>query len=399
MSFLKKKSSSRQSPGNLDVPRVLISRLSAHGDVAQTLPLLSAIKSHDARIHVGWVVEESAAPLLENHPLIDRLHLFRRKRWLADLKRPSQWGQVFGEFGAFVREMRQERYTVGFDVQGLLKSSLMLVLAGIPRRIGFYRTRENASVFYTETIPHHEMKNPVIPTVARFAEFAGRIGCEALPTWSDDAAGRRHWENVTFVVPPVSEAAEAEVQALLSPWKDAQAGKASGPIIALAPATIWPAKHWKEEYWETLLTRLLSEGYRCLLLGAPSERELCQRISQSAAGHPGLLNLAGQTDWLSLYALFRRVDILVGLDSAPLHITNAVGHPLIIGIYGPTGARRTGPVGEAHIALTTDLSCQPCFKRVCPLQTHACMEALTPDQVMEAVTHQVKRLEAGRLPA
>ena len=86
-----------------------------------------------------------------------------------------------------------------------------------------------------------------------------------------------------------------------------------------------------------------------------------------------------------LYALFQRTRLLIGLDSAPLHIADAVGIPEIIGLYGPTAPGRTGPMGEKHTILSTALSCQPCFERDCPIKTHACMTQLTPEIVLGMV--------------
>ena len=74
--------------------RILIVRLSAHGDVIHTLPLLAALKKHAPHTHIGWLVEASAAPLLAGHPLIDQLHVSHRKDWLKRAKNPLNWPRV-----------------------------------------------------------------------------------------------------------------------------------------------------------------------------------------------------------------------------------------------------------------------------------------------------------------
>ena len=53
--------------------KILFIKLSAIGDVVQTLPTLEAIKNVYPASEITWVVEEAAAGILEGHPLIDRL--------------------------------------------------------------------------------------------------------------------------------------------------------------------------------------------------------------------------------------------------------------------------------------------------------------------------------------
>jgi lipopolysaccharide heptosyltransferase II len=388
--FFRKKSFTRHRPKHPDQARILISRLSAHGDVVQTLPLLSAIKQEMPFAFVGWVVEESAAPLLENHPSIDRLHVFPLKRWSKALKHPTQWVSVLSQGYRFIREISAQGYAIGFDVQGLLKSAILLWLAGIPRRLGYEATREGAALFYTEVLPYHDIKNPHLPTVVKFAEFAEAVGCTQVPRFEATTPNGPQWQQVQFVVPPATEATQQRVKALLSP------AKPDLPVIAVAPATIWPSKHWHEDYWPEILNHLETLPVTVVLLGTKGDRALTERLLKEVPEFSGI-DLVGETSLVELYEVFRHVDILIGLDSAPLHIANAVGHPLIIGLYGPTGRIRTGPVGAQHLALATDLSCQPCFKRTCPLETHACMTELVPNQVKSAIETQLAKVFERRV--
>jgi lipopolysaccharide heptosyltransferase I len=346
--------------------RILIVRLSAHGDVMHTLPLLAALKRQYPEAFVGWLVEASAAPLLENHLLIDRLHVSHRKRWLALLKQPAQWSSLWQEVRAFVRDIRAEGYQVSFDVQGLLKSAIWPWLAKIPLRYGFKATRESADLLYNRHLPPMIIRDAHTPAVQRYLDFARAIGCEV--------------KGPEFVLPPVPSQAATKVEALLASLPIPRQ-----PLVVLAPFTRWPSKHWPLEHWAQLLPLLLDLNVAVILLGASSDAPRAATILGEHAGSPQVLNLVGQTDWPDLYALFQQAPILIGLDSAPLHIADAVGVPKIIGLYGPTAPGRTGPVGGRHTILTTQLDCQPCFERDCPLKTSACMTQLTPQQVLQQV--------------
>jgi len=59
---------------------ILVIKLSAIGDVIHALPCLYALRDRFPQAHIGWVVEEFAAPLLRNIEALDRIHCLHRGR-------------------------------------------------------------------------------------------------------------------------------------------------------------------------------------------------------------------------------------------------------------------------------------------------------------------------------
>ncbi len=368
--------------------KLLITRLSAHGDVIQTLPLLAALKNHPDPPFVGWVVEESAAPLLMNHPLIDRLHISRRKTWIRTLiQKPWQALSLLKQSVNFFRDIRQEQYEASLDAQGLSKSALIPFLSQIPRRFGYKNTRENASIYYTECLPYHDLHNPNLPTVIKFREFAETLGYLKTNTLESMNAQ-------SYPIPPSSDSTKEKIQQLLTPLNP------QWPTVAIAPKTIWPSKHWPKTHWQTLLKSLSELPINVLILGAPNEENDIQTLLSGIENDSNLHNLCGKTQLAELYALFQCVTVFIGLDSALFHIANAVAFnhsrqmPWIIGLYGPTAPRRTGPVSRPkapnpHQVLSLNHACQPCFKRICPLKLnespYQCMNDLTPEHVLQTL--------------
>ena len=62
----------------MSIERILIVKLSAIGDVAHTLPCLTALRKARPDAEIGWIVQEPAAQLLRNHPQIDHLIIYPR---------------------------------------------------------------------------------------------------------------------------------------------------------------------------------------------------------------------------------------------------------------------------------------------------------------------------------
>ena len=354
--------------------KILLVRFSALGDVIQTLPVLTMLRQAFPEAKIGWAIDTELAPMVEGHPALDYLHRCARRSWSRALLRPNRWLGAIREFRDFVREVHDVGYDVSIDAQGLFKTALLPVLAGIKRRIGYKHGREFSSIFYTEQhVRRREYFNPAVFHLEHMGVLARSIGAAEL--------------RYAVEPPAISESARRRISALLDGAFEAEA-----PIVALSPATQWPSKHWPEKYWIELTSRILRETeLNVLFQGAPSDGELAQRITRGLA--PGdaagrVLDVCGKVPIADMYALYQRVAAAIGPDSAPLHIAGAVGVPVLIGIYGPTGYRRTPPVGSPIIRLLSSegqLACQPCHKRICPLGTTECMLRVQPGEVFETL--------------
>ena len=119
---------------------ILFIKLSAIGDVVQTLPALEAIKKTYPDSNITWVVEDAAADILDGHPLISRLLVSRRKSWTRMLRNPLTFFQGLGGIVRFFSELRSTRYDIAIDFQGLFKSGILIGLAGALGVTRFMRT-------------------------------------------------------------------------------------------------------------------------------------------------------------------------------------------------------------------------------------------------------------------
>src|SRR5208283_4403669 len=133
-------------------------------------------------------------------------------------------------------------------------------MAGIKRRIGYKHGREFSSIFYTEQhVRRDDYFNPAVFHLEHMGQLARAIG----------AADLRY-----AVEPPVvPEGASERISVLLG-----AAFESKAPVVAISPATQWASKHWPEEYWIELTSRLLSEtDLNLLFQGAPADGKLTER--------------------------------------------------------------------------------------------------------------------------
>src|ERR1019366_1402570 len=121
--------------------RFLVVRLTALGDILHTVPAVAALRAAQRTARIDWVVERKWAPVLEGSPAISEVIPFDR-------------GSAFGAV-ACAQRLRRKHYTCAIDFQGLYKSSVLAVLSGAPRRIGFesgWTREEGAGLLYTDRV-------------------------------------------------------------------------------------------------------------------------------------------------------------------------------------------------------------------------------------------------------
>jgi hypothetical protein len=83
----------------------------------------------------------------------------------------------------------------------------------------------------------------------------------------------------------------------------------------------------------------------------------------------------------------RRVSLVIGGDTGPLHLACALGKP-VVGIYGPTDPKRNGPFGSPSQVLRNPESRQDHTRREEP---EAGLLTITPEMVMAAVADLLRR--------
>ena len=358
---------SRRPGGGANAMKVLIVKTSALGDVVHALPVLAYLKSAKPDIRIDWLVEEAFAPLIADHPLLDRVIVLRTKAWRREGFLPALAGAW-----RVIRRLRGQGYDRVLDLQGNSKSGLFTRLAGTARRYGFDRSGVR------------EWPN-LLATTQRVALCGGdhHISRRALAVARAAVPGgsEQRWAGPLSVGPAAAARVAAQMQGL------GLAHPRAHPLIVLHYGTTWPSKRWRLASWQALAGRLVRTLNATLLLTWGNEGEKEAATAIAAAGRQALVWPGGPLP--DLAALLASVDLVVGCDTGPVHIAAALGTPTV-SIYRATDARRNAPRGPRHRCLQVPLDCAACLRKHCE-RDRQCSQAVSVDRVFSAVMAHFER--------
>lgn len=333
------------------VRRIATFHLNGLGDLLFTLPALRALRETFPRAVLCSVVRPAFVPLLRDSPLLDEVVPRPRGPW----SKPALIARL---------RARPIDLAVAFSQSG--PATLLARLCGAPVRVGF--TGAHFPNLLTHRVPR---QGP--PCLERHLDLVRALGCR---TARHDYGG----------LVPVGPRSRERADALL-----AEHGVTEPFVIAACQASEKRGiKEWPPEHWAAAL-RALAPRWPVVLVGT--------RPSRVALSHERVVDLGGRTDLPDLAALCGRAGLCIGVDSGVLHLAAAMGVP-VIGIFGPTDWRRTGPRGAAprRVVRLGAVSCAPCHRSRCLWQgpeERRCLTGLSPQAVVRAAHDLLAREESS----
>ena len=289
---------------DLEGARIVIVMMSAIGDVVHVLPVLHALKRHAPTCHITWVLKPVPAMLVRGHPLIDEIVEFN----------PDHGWHAYVEVA---KALRNRKFDLLLDFQVALKAGIVTALLNARTKLGFDRARaKDANWIFTNTrIPPHVPQH----VADQYFEFLRFLNVEPEPiAWN---LGPREDEQA---------------------WQREFFSAFDRPVASINIATTNADRDWIPERWARVIDALWDRyGIESVLVGGRSERELSTADAiTSAVRHKPRSALGSGVR--RLVSILDGSALVIALDSAPLHISNALGRP-VISLMANADPRRTGP--------------------------------------------------------
>jgi len=172
--------------------------------------------------------------------------------------------------------------------------------------------------------------------------------------------------------------------------------KESKKVVIINPgASFGPAKRWDAKGFAKV-AEYLSPNYDVLITGNKDDEMISNEITQYLSENKisNYKDLTGKTSLKELLEVIANSNLFITGDSGPMHIAAAFQIPSI-NIFGPTRVNETCQwLNKISVDIYTNLDCQPCMQRNCPLNHHNCMKLIKSDDVIRKINEY--SLEVGR---
>ncbi len=337
---------------------ILVFRFSALGDIAMTVPVLKCLLQQHSLLRVTVVSVPWVQPLFAD---IDRLQFYA-----ADVK--NDYKGMRGLYRLAKKLKKDIAFDAIADLHNVLRTKLLrFFLRSVPAAVIDKGRAEKESL----TRQHNKELRQLKTTFQRYAAVF---------------AGLHH--------PVQLVAAEGIKRKSLT---DGLLPNEGGRVIkiGIAPFARHTAKMYPLEKMEQVVSRLSSySSVQVVLLGSKEEAVV---LDEWANRYGGVLSAAGKFSLAEELAIISRLNILISMDSANMHLASLYG-VTVVSLWGGTHPF-LGFYGWGQLygnALQADLPCRPSSvfgNKDCPVHGKAgCMQPIAPEHVVEKV---VSLLPAG----
>jgi len=361
--------------------KILIIKFKHIGDVLLSVPVLNALKSHYPDAQIDYLVFEDTKDVVEFHTHVRHVFTVGRNE------------DNFSVLKTYLK-IRKNKYDLTVDLSGGIDRGAIatLIIRGA-KRIGAMPVNKHKSLRLKMLVYTHlsEAPNVLAHSVMRDISILNPLGIHI-----DSPLMDMHIPNDV-----IDKAKNLLVQFDISDNKK---------YILIHPTSRWLFKCIGDQAMAELVDRIPKEiGYKVILTCGPSKHELqrLQEITRNIESAPVIF--PGNLELMSLAGLIKYAELFIGVDSAPAHISAALGVPTIA-IFGPTGAYNWGPwpnqrdstspypnqaggiqrAGK-HVVYQQQRHCMPCGKAGCDFSGISdCLTSITADEILVQIQQMIE---------
>jgi predicted lipopolysaccharide heptosyltransferase III len=279
--------------------KILLLQLKRIGDLILTTPAIAALRKKYPDARITLAVSNECAELLPAISNIDRVLIARRN--LRDV--------------AMVSSVAGKRFDYCIDFTRNDRSAFLTLLSGARKRVASYRVREQSKT--------------------RARVYTDLVGVRVRDMHTTDY-------NLALLEPLGVHAASCAPQLELPRTAREKADrlrrdrKITRPYVILHPGSARREKLWDAARWAEVIDRFSQNSeFELVLTSGPSVDEQAHVGAIAKRIRHKVTNLAARTDLLTLAALIGQAQLLVTVDSAPVHFAAAIHTPQVI-LFGPT---------------------------------------------------------------
>lgn len=326
-----------------NIKKILIVKLRGIGDVVCSTIIIDNLREDFPNAQIDYLVEKPSSFGLQGLKQLNQIWIFDKK---------SLWSRL-----KLALKVRKEKYDLVFDFFGNPSSAQITYFSGARYRIGFpFRGRKYAYNYYgpSERAKWH---NAILhlKVLEKFGFSTKHQNLHFNLNEESIEFGRNYFSK-TFAH--------------------------NDFVVGISTTGSWQSKKCDPEKFAEIAENVISKyNAKILIIWGKGDEDDSQKLFHLLNGKA---ILAPDTSIQEMAGLISRCKFLIANDSGPMHISTAIGTP-VISIHGPTAPELQGPFGEKHEWINLpELDCIVCNLLVCP-KKHECFLNLPINRIMEKI--------------
>lgn len=296
--------------------KIAIIRLSALGDIIQSMSVLEFIKKKIPNSRIDWYVEEKFKETLSDCVFLDRVYSVNIRQKKTNL------------ISQLLSFRRNNKYDIAIDLQGLIKSAIVTRVLSAELRVGFDRNsiRESlATIFYNKTahIPYHEN---VISRYIKLINFALNLNIT-----KSDVTNKRPIFNIP---------------------KSRTSSQISKKNVLLVVGASFESKIYPIEKLAVIANNC--DYLFTAIWHSNKEKDSSLKLASLTKN----VIVSKKLNMLDLKKIIYNSDIVVGGDTGPTHLAWALNIPSIT-LFGPTPCERNFFKTKKNVCISSNSSVNP----------------------------------------
>jgi ADP-heptose:LPS heptosyltransferase len=345
------------------VLKILVIRLSAMGDVAMTVPVLSAFIEKYPHVKLSVLSKKNFGSFFSSA----KVHFIG-----IDLK---YYKGLKGLYELF-KILKKEKFDLVIDLHDVLRSNILRF---------FFRFIGRTKVFVLDkgrrdkkalTRKKNKILKPLTTTIERYANVFRTAGFDI----------ESDFKSIYEASADISE----RIAAMLP-------SEPGAVCIGIAPFAAHQGKIYPLEKMAEVIDYLSMKGFNLFLFGGGNDEKL--QLQEWESKFPHCVSVAGKFTIREELQLIGKLDLMLSMDSANMHLASLVG-TTVISVWGATHpyAGFTGWGQSDDNIIQIDKPCRPCSiygNRECYITgfPYACMKEISPSRIIEKIMSTIGKIK------
>ncbi len=151
-------------------------------------------------------------------------------------------------------------------------------------------------------------------------------------------------------------------------------------IVVLITKSKRDSNCWKKENWVKLANELINKNYCLVFIGGNSDKFFINSILEQINSKKAV-SYAGVFSALDSAAILKLAQLVVSIDTGPMHLSYAVGTKVISIFSARDYPEKWFPPKNLGVVFRNEVSCSPCFLDKCP-HDNKCINSIKHNEIL-----------------